>query len=132
MDTFIRLLAVGAGGFAGAITRYAISLWFEPTVQRIGFPFGTMVVNILGCLLIGVLSGFVLTRGAFTLETRLFLITGTLGSLTTFSTFGYESVNLLRTGRGDLAFFNIAVQLGVGLSAVALGYWLVARSTGIQ
>ena len=130
MDAFVRLLAVGAGGFCGAVARYLIGLGFEPLVERVGFPFGTMVANILGCALIGILSGLVLIRGTFTLEMRLLLITGLLGSLTTFSTFSFESVALLRRGRLDLALFNIGVQLGLGLAAVAAGYWLVVRGSG--
>ena len=127
METLLRILAVGAGGFCGAIARYLIALGFEPLVGRIGFPFGTMVANVLGCAAIGVLSGLVLTRDAFSVEMRLLLITGLLGSLTTFSTFSFESVALMRRGRVDLALFNVGVHLALGLGAVAVGYWVVAR-----
>ena len=91
-------LAVGIGGFLGAITRYRISeslsQWCE---QRYGrpYPLGTFVVNVIGCLLIGLLMTVVLEK-RLSENTQKLLITGGLGSLTTFSTFGLDAVNLFR------------------------------------
>ena len=115
-----RFLMVGAGGFIGAILRYAISLWLAPLSERVGFPYGTFVANMLGCFLIGFLSGWVLAR-ELSLEMRLLILTGFLGALTTFSTFGYESLALLRGESVGYGLLNILLQLTVGLGAIWLG-----------
>ena len=115
-----RFLMVGAGGFIGAILRYAISLWLAPLSERVGFPYGTFVANMLGCFLIGFLSGWVLAR-ELSLEMRLLILTGFLGALTTFSTFGYESLALLRGECVGYGLLNILLQLTVGLGAIWLG-----------
>ncbi|MCB0009545.1 MAG: fluoride efflux transporter CrcB [Anaerolineales bacterium] len=115
-----RFLMVGAGGFIGAILRYAISLWLAPLSERVGFPYGTFVANMLGCFLIGFLSGWVLAR-ELSLEMRLLILTGFLGALTTFSTFGYESLALLRGEGVGYGLLNILLQLTVGLGAIWLG-----------
>ena len=115
-----QFLMVGAGGFVGAILRYAISLWLAPLSERIGFPYGTFVANMLGCFLIGFLSGWGLAR-ELSLEMRLLILTGFLGALTTFSTFSYESLAILREGATGYGLLNILLQLSIGLGAVWLG-----------
>ncbi|GAB4156599.1 MAG: fluoride efflux transporter CrcB [Planctomycetaceae bacterium] len=118
----MNFLAVGLGGFVGAIARYAISGILQNRFP--GFrPAGTLVVNLLGCLLIGFLMAIVISRPNFSHTARLFLITGILGSLTTFSTFGYETVELLREQEYRGALWNILSNLVVGLLAVGLGLW---------
>lgn len=120
-----QLLAVGLGGFIGAITRYSVTEFMSRKFP--GFPAGTFVVNATGCLLIGILMA-VVTHKQIHPSARvhehvsLFLITGLLGSLTTFSTFGHETVSLLRNSELHHAFFNIAGNLLVGLFAVWLGW----------
>lgn len=89
------------------------------------FPYGTIAVNITGCLIIGFLSQLAESQGAFIPETRAFLFIGFLGGFTTFSTFGNETMNLFRDGENVLALINVAVQIGVGLGAVWLGRTLV-------
>ena len=84
METVARLCVVGLGGFVGAVCRYLISGWVQDRSGSIAFPFGTMTVNLLGCLLIGVLTFLVETRSFFSVETRTFLLIGLLGSFTTF------------------------------------------------
>jgi CrcB protein len=86
------------------------------------FPAGTAVVNILGCFLIGFLSGLTELRQLLSPEVRIFLLIGLLGGFTTFSTFGYETIASLRSGQFLLALANVLIQVIVGLSAVWIGY----------
>jgi len=118
----VHLLAVGAGGFFGAVGRYLLgmALFALPGGGRL--PYGTAAANVLGCLLIGVVAGMVEGRAAFSPELRLFLTVGLLGGFTTFSTFGYETVQLLRAEGAWLAILNVGVQLFLGLAAVAVGW----------
>ena len=126
MSTLIKILLIGSGGFTGAVLRYLVSgmvhrLFSAATV----FPVGTFVVNITGCLIIGILSGLTDTRQLFTAEIRLLIFIGLLGSFTTFSTFGIESLYLLQ--ERQFLFFGIYAlgQLVIGLVAVWSGYTLV-------
>jgi len=119
-----EILVVGLGGFCGAVGRWVLGGW----VQRLAgpsFPLGTWVVNVAGCLALGALMGLVDSRLDVTPETRLFLGIGVLGSMTTFSTFGYETVELLRGGELALALGNVAGNVVVGCGAVVLGRALV-------
>jgi fluoride exporter len=121
----IQLLVVGAGGCCGAMARY----WLTGVAHRwfgSGFPYGTLLVNVLGCLAFGGIWGLVEYRQLFSPNTRLFLTTGILGGLTTFSTFGYETFALLRDEEYALALTNIAANVAVGVVAVVAG-WLAAK-----
>jgi len=118
------LLSVGCGGALGALARYGLA----GLVHRFygGFlPVGTLVVNVLGCLLIGAAAALVEDRGLFSPELRLFLLVGFLGSFTTFSTFGHETVALLREGSFLAAAGNASLQLLLGLAAVVAGRGLI-------
>ncbi|NQV24134.1 MAG: fluoride efflux transporter CrcB [Rhodopirellula sp.] len=120
-------LAIGIGGFAGAISRFQITLWLSGwSIQRFGrfYPFGTFAVNVAGCLLIGVLMALAMDRKLPDIWQKV-LITGCLGSLTTFSTFSYETVGLIRDDRPGLAVLYVVANLTVGLIAVALGLSIV-------
>ncbi|HEB51549.1 MAG TPA: fluoride efflux transporter CrcB [Desulfobulbus sp.] len=121
MDTLIRLFVIGSGGFVGAILRYLVSGWVQVWSGSILFPFGTMAVNLIGCFVIGFFSFLVESRGFLSVETRSFLLIGLLGAFTTFSTFGNETLTLLRNGRMDLAAINATVQVLAGLVMVWLG-----------
>ena len=112
---------VGVGGFIGSVLRYFLSGLVQEWTGRDDFPVGTLAVNVLGCLVIGLLSQVAEARGAFSPETRAFVIIGILGGFTTYSSFGNETMNLWRDGQGFLAFLNIAAQLVLGLGAVWLG-----------
>ena len=116
----IKLLVVGAGGFVGAVARNALSELFLRHSKG-AFPLGTFVINVIGCLLIGALMAWIEDRQALSANTRLFLIMGLLGSFTTFSTFGYQSYQLLQDGELRLAVVNIVGSALLGLMAVALG-----------
>ena len=115
------VLCVAVGGAFGAVARYLLSL---AAVRFLGdaFPYGTLLVNVLGCFAIGIFYGY----GIPTLSenTRLLLITGMLGALTTFSTFGWEALELMQDGKIDSALLSIALNLLVGLAVVYGGYLL--------
>ncbi len=115
-----KLLVIGLGGFLGAIARYGASGWVQARAGA-DFPAGTLAVNAIGCLLLGVLMTLVETRQVFGPETRNFLAIGILGSFTTFSTFGYETLELARVGAFRLAGLNIAGNVALGLTAVWIG-----------
>ncbi len=120
----MRMLAVGAGGFIGACLRWGLARWAE-RLWGGHFPVGTLAVNTLGCLALGVVMGAVENSEAFSEETRLFLAVGVLGAFTTFSTFGYETLRLMRDGQAGLALGNALANVLLGLGAVWLGWALV-------
>lgn len=120
-----KILLVGVGGFFGAVLRYLISGYVQNLSQSISFPYGTFVVNIIGCFLIGVLSHLVESQAGVSSEMRLLLMVGLLGSFTTYSTFSNETINLLQDQALFLAVINIGAHLVVGLSAVLLGRFAI-------
>jgi CrcB protein len=92
------------------------------------FPLGTFAVNLLGCAIFGLIAGIAIARpGAVSVEARVFLLTGILGGFTTFSSFGYETVELLRAGQVAFALVNVGIQVVFGLAAVWSGI-AVARA----
>jgi CrcB protein len=117
----MRVLLVGLGGFVGSVLRYWLSGWIQELVPRSVFPFGTLAVNVVGCLAIGLLSQLAEARSAFSPETRALFFIGLLGGFTTFSSFGHETINLWRDKQTTMALANIAAQLVLGLAAVWLG-----------
>jgi CrcB protein len=123
-----KALFVGVGGFIGSVLRYWVSGLVQQSANNSSFPFGTLVVNLTGCLVIGFLSQLAEARGVFTPETRAFVFVGILGGFTTFSTFGNESMNFLRDGESLSALWNIGAHVFFGLAAIWLGrsiaYWV--------
>lgn len=114
-----RILVVGFGGFFGAALRYAIS---NATTKWFGdFPVGTLLVNLLG----GLLMGFLMEAGTnlwpLPVGARIFLTTGVLGGLTTFSTFSYETVSFLSDGEYLMGGINAGLNLFLALLACWLG-----------
>ena len=120
-----RLLLIGAGGFVGSISRYLVSGYVQG--DRLSFPYGTLAVNLMGCFLIGFLSQLADSRGLFTPESRSLVFIGFLGGFTTFSTFGNETMNLLRDGQNSLALGNTTLHLIGGLAMVWLGRLVSGR-----
>jgi CrcB protein len=114
------LLAVALGGALGAVARYQLSLWVHARWPS-AFPTGTLVVNMLGCLLLGVLAGTLETRAAASPTLRLFLGAGLLGAFTTFSTFELETLLAFERGHAGVALTYVAVSVLVGLAAVWVG-----------
>jgi len=117
-------MLVGLGGFIGSVLRYGLSGLVHRLMPSGAFPYGTLSVNVLGCLAIGVLGGLAESRQVLGPAARLFLLLGLLGGFTTFSTFGYETVNLLKDAERSQAVLNIALHVGLGVSAVWAGYAL--------
>lgn len=120
----LSLLAVAFGGAVGALCRFgvgaAVTRWNVAAV-----PLGTLLVNIVGCLLIGMLMPW-FSRAETPLVVRQLLVTGFCGALTTFSTFGYEVLLLAKTNsRPDLALVYALANVGLGLGAVWLGGHMV-------
>ncbi len=121
-------LLVGLGGALGALTRFAGVAAVNHLVERVAgvpgdrFPFGTLLVNVMGCLVVGVVMGWHQHADRAPTDTlRLLVLIGFLGSLTTFSTFGAETIRLMQEHRTGLALANIALSLTLALLAVVLG-----------
>ena len=123
MGTF---LLIGTGGFLGAIMRYVLSNHIQNWSKTTQFPLGTLVVNLVGCLLIGALAQLAEARDIFNPETSALIFLGFLGAFTTFSTFSSESFNLFREGNNFLFYLNIGASVMLGLSAVWTGRTLTA------
>ncbi len=122
----MNALLVGSGGFAGSILRYALGGVVQRHFPLATFPYGTLFVNLMGCLLIGVFAGLADSRQLFAPELRVFALIGVLGGFTTFSTFGYETFAMLRDGEQLRAALNVGLQVVLGLSLVWLGYVLTS------
>jgi CrcB protein len=111
---------VGAGGFAGAIARYALGVWIGQRWGR-SFPLGTLVINVTGSFLIGLLMPLLTERVVANPQWRLLLVIGFLGAYTTFSTFEYETGALLKDGEWLYASLNIVLSVVMGFIALKLG-----------
>ena len=122
-----KVLLAGIGGFAGSALRFVVSGFVQNISGSIRFPFGTLAVNLCGCLVIGFLSQLAETRGVFSAEARTLIFIGVLGGFTTFSAFGNETINLWRDGESALATANIAAHLVLCFGAV----WL-SRAVAFQ
>ena len=120
----INAIAVGSGGFLGALARYGLSGLVHRQLPLTTFPYGTLAVNLLGCLVIGVITGLTESRQLFGPEFRTFALMGILGAFTTFSTFGYETFAMLRDDEFLRAVTNVGMHVILGLALVWLGYAL--------
>lgn len=116
-----EILIIGAGGFLGAVLRYIAVISMQVFKTKHAIPMGTLLVNVVGCLLIGFLAVLAENSRILTADTRNFLIVGILGAFTTFSTFGYESMTMLKNGATSAFMLNIGLQLVLGFLAVWLG-----------
>lgn len=123
----INAALVGTGGFIGAIARYGISGLVQRSAALSSFPYGTLAVNMLGCLLIGIAVGLVDSRQVFGPDFKLFAVVGLLGGFTTWSTFGYETLTLLRDAEYLRATANVTIHVMLGLVLVWAGYALASR-----
>ena len=117
----IKILIIGSGGFIGAVLRYYLSGVAQSLSGSVSFPVGTLTVNLIGCLIIGAISKMAEDFGFFAADTRLFLTIGFLGAFTTYSTFGYETLNLLRDNEWLYALLYVGLHLILGLGAVWIG-----------
>ncbi|ACZ19695.1 CrcB protein [Thermanaerovibrio acidaminovorans DSM 6589] len=124
----MEALYVALGGGAGALARYLMSTGVQQRVNGVGFPVGTVVVNIVGCFL----AGFVWTLLSYREvdhHIRLALMVGFLGGFTTFSSFALETVNMLRQSNPFYAVLNVLIQNGAGILSLWMGA-LVGGFTG--
>jgi fluoride exporter len=117
------IILVGIGGAAGSIARYVMATYFSRLFPS-AFPYGTFAVNIIGCLVIGILFGLSERFSWFTGDWRIFLATGFCGGFTTFSSFAAENVQLLQQSNYlTFALYSIA-SFSLGLMAVFMGLTL--------
>jgi CrcB protein len=124
-----RLLLVGFAGALGTIARYLIGLWARGALG-IGFPYGTLIVNVVGCFLIALVSQLALSTTAISPTLRLTLTTGFMGGLTTYSSFNYETTGLLRERAWALGLANVGVTIGACFAAGILGLLVATRIAG--
>ncbi|MEU0112502.1 fluoride efflux transporter CrcB [Streptomyces bobili] len=115
-------LLVVAGGMVGAPLRYLTDRALQARHDSV-FPWGTFVVNVVGCAILGLVTGAALA-GAVGSDLRLLLGTGFCGALTTYSTFSYETLRLTETGAAPHAAANVVVSVAAGLGAASAGVWL--------
>ena len=122
MEIIKNILAVGAGSFVGGAARYLVSLGMKGIGK--GFPWATLAVNLVGCLMIGLLWGLLSRNAAENTSWGLFLTVGLCGGFTTFSTFSKEALAMLQTDQmwGFASYIAISVLAGIAL--VALGYYI--------
>jgi CrcB protein len=116
-----KLAAILIGGGVGSVCRYLCSGVVQHASGGL-FPLGTLVVNTLGCLLVGGLAGYFAGPHLVREEVRLGLLIGLIGGFTTFSTFAWETLALAGDGQTSRALANILLQNGLGLTAVWIGY----------
>jgi CrcB protein len=123
------LLLIAGAGALGALSRYGATLW---AMRAFGdrLPYGTLIVNVLGCLLLGFLLQAGVQHPGLSRETRLALGTGFLGSFTTFSTFGVQTVRLMERGAWGSALLNVALNVVVGIGCAWLGVLAAKRFVG--
>ena len=115
---------VGAGGFLGSIFRFGAAGFVCRILGSTTLPYGTLLVNVVGCFAIGILGGLGDSRQIIGTEFRLFFFIGILGGFTTFSAFGYETLALVRAADPTRAMLNVALHVVAGLLAVWAGYAL--------
>lgn len=123
------MLWVGAGGFVGSVLRFGVGTVVERAAGGSLFPYGILAVNLLGCAVIGLMSGIAEARGGLTNEMRLFVVVGLLGGFTTYSSFANDGISMLRSGALGSALASVALHIFVGFGAVWAGWVLTHALT---
>ncbi|MDR0833708.1 MAG: fluoride efflux transporter CrcB [Candidatus Symbiothrix sp.] len=118
-----QILLVGLGGGAGSILRFLASKWLVQSAKG-GFPLATFAVNVIGCLLIGLLIGWSYKHSALDADMRALLVAGFCGGFTTFSAFSLENMQLFQAGQYGTLLFYVLATLIIGFLAVYAGFWL--------
>lgn len=116
-------VVVAVGGGVGSFVRFAAGAWVVHQHPSAKFPWATLLVNWVGCLLIGVIYGWIADRTVLGVSLRYFLITGFLGGFTTFSAFGMETAYLFKRGELTMAWIYITASVAGGLCLV----WLAEK-----
>ena len=119
-----EILIVGVGSFAGGVLRYILSVGLSKLGRLWAFPIGIMLINILGCFLIGVLYGYFKSKATTDPVLPLLLMTGVLGGFTTFSTFSFETIQLLQQNEWLKAALYVVGSVGLGVVAC---YWGISK-----
>lgn len=121
-----NILLVGLGSMAGGILRFLLGDYIKHLLPS-NFPFGTFIINMAGCFMIGLFSGWLISNSYFTANHRLFFIVGFCGSFTTFSTFSMDNLNLLTSKSYGLFTLNASLSIILGLLFTFIGYSLTRR-----
>lgn len=121
-----QVIAIAVGGAFGSVLRFGLSTWVHTLVGR-GFPYGTLAVNVLGCLAMGILFVLLVERMGESAVWRAGLLIGALGGFTTFSTFSIETFNLIEQGAMAKAAGNMAASLILCVGATWLGVILARQ-----
>lgn len=119
-----NFLLIGLGGGIGSMFRYATSMLISTKY----FPYATLLVNIIGCFIIGIVFAMSIKDEVFLNNWKLFLATGICGGFTTFSAFSLENMGLLQTGKIGLALIYIGLSIVLGIAATFLGYQLMIKN----
>ncbi len=119
---YAHVLLAGLGGFVGSSARFFLSGIVQRFVVAGTFPYGTLAVNLTGCLAIGFLGGMMEMKQVLGPSQRVFLLIGVLGGFTTFSTFAYETLNLVHAAEAPKALLNVTGHVILGLAAAWVGY----------
>jgi fluoride exporter len=126
MNALLVILGAGLGGGA----RHGVNLAVARLAPGLGFPVATLVINVLGSVLMGVLAEAFLIRGGESQSVRLFLTTGVLGGFTTFSTFSLDAVALYQRGEGTAAALYVLASVGLGIAGLVAGIALARAVAG--
>ena len=120
MIRMLKIIAVAVGGSIGATARYLVSVW---AAERFGadFPYGTLIVNVVGCFIIGIFMTVTTERFIVNPYWRLLITVGFVGGLTTFSSFSYETFRVLEDSNMIMALYNIGLNLLLGFVATWIG-----------
>jgi fluoride exporter len=127
----VSYLLVALGGALGATARFIVA----GLVHRVAspfFPWGTFAINVTGCFVFGLIAGIADARGAIGPATRAFVLVGILGGYTTFSSFAFETFELLRAGQVPAAIGNTVGQVVLGLAAFWVGWVLTRTMLGVR
>jgi CrcB protein len=124
-----KFTLIMAGGAVGSLLRYIVQGWGQALIKGT-FPIGTLVVNIIGCFVIGVLNMVFAERIPIQMEHRICFTVGVLGGFTTFPSFGWETFSMANEGQGLRAMMNMPLSITLGFVPVWLGYRFAERRIG--
>ena len=115
----MQLLFIFIGGGLGSLARFGLSKWPGPAEN--GFPIGTFVANFLACIVLGLIWGIVAKKADFDPNLKAMIMVGFCGGFSTFSTFSYETLQMIQTGKGPMAVLYVMVSVGICLGALLIG-----------
>jgi CrcB protein len=119
-----QIMLVGLGSAVGGMARFLLGKWVYSLYPQT-FPLPTLIINIIGCFLIGLIFGYSIKTGTLSAETRLLLTTGLCGGFTTFSAFAYENIQLMKNGDYTMVVVYITASVVLGIVAAFLGMEII-------